>query len=51
MQDGLTFALHICQYDKNMPSSVIDWMILVEFSLYMRKRLYMGLFEIVTIFV
>ena len=24
-----TFALHICQYDKNMPSSMICWMILV----------------------
>ena len=24
-----TFALHISQYDNNMPSSMIDWMILV----------------------
>ena len=46
-----TFALHICQYDKNMPSSRVDWIILVEFSLYMRKRLLRGLFEIVIVFV
>ena len=43
-----TFALRICQYDKNIAFQH-DW--LGDFSLCMRKHLYRGLFEIVIVFV
>ena len=42
------FALRICQYDKNILSSMIASVVLF---FCIRKHLYIGLFEIVIVFV